>query len=154
MATIRFKGLDEYIRKLENVTNHTKGVTKMALWEGGKVVGDNVRSALNSIPVQDHYVPKDTMRTGLWQEQKDGIINGFGMAKMREEGDKISTKAGIHGSTDGKSNAALMRSVESGTSYMRKHPVIRQAVNKSRGRAENAMAAKFDEETMKIMQGI
>lgn len=119
----------------------------MAVWEGGKVVGDSIKSALNDIPVQDHYVPKGTMRTGIRQEEKDEIIAAFGLSKMRESGSSISTKAGFRAGTK-------IRQVESGTTYMRKHPVVRQAINSSKGRAENAMKAKFDEETMKIMMGV
>ena len=147
MATIKFTGLDEYIQKLENVTNHTRGVAKMALWEGGKVVGDSIKSSLNEIPVEDHYVPKDTKRTGIRADEKAAIIAAFGLSKMRETEGGYSTKAGFNAGTK-------IRAVESGTSYMQKHPVVRKAVNSSKGRAEMAMAAKFEEETMKIMMGI
>lgn len=152
MAAIRFKGLDEYIAKLERLTARSHGICKMAVWEGGKVVGDNIKSALSGIPVQNEYVQKGQMRKGIRSEQKKGIIDGFGLSKMRDEGGTISTKAGFHGTTDGKSNKALMRAVESGTSYMQKHPVVRQAVNKSRSAAEAAMRAKFEEETNKLMK--
>lgn len=145
MATIQFKGLDEYIVKLERLTAHSHGICKMAVWEGGKVVGDNIKSALNGIPVQDEYVPKDEMRTGVRQEDKDTIISAFGLSKMRDSGGSISTKAGFNA-------GSKIRAVESGTSFMRKHPVVRQAINRSRGAAEGAMAAKLIEETQKLMQ--
>lgn len=147
MATIQFRGLDEYVRKLENLTNHSRGVCKMAVWEGGKVVGDAIMASLNNIPVQDHYVPEGTQRTGIRQSEKTEIIEAFGLSKMRVEGGTVSTKAGFRAGTK-------IRAVESGTSYMQKHPVVRQAVNRSKSRAENAMKAKFDEETMKIMMGV
>lgn len=151
MATISMRGLDEYIAKIEQLTVHSRGICKMSLWEGGKVVGDNIRSALNNIPEQDHYVPKGTMRKGLTKEQKSGVISGFGLAKMRQDGGSISTKAGFHGSTDGKRNSALMRGVESGTSYMEKHPIVRPAINKSRSAAVSAIEAKFSEVIQNIM---
>lgn len=147
MATIKFEGLDEYIQKLENITAHTRGVTKMALWEGGKIVGDSIKSSLSSIPVQDHYVPKDTKRTGIRAEEKAAIVDAFGLSKMRESDGGYSTKAGFNAGTK-------IRQVESGTSYMQKHPVVRKAANASKGRAVSAMAAKFEEETMKIMMGV
>lgn len=147
MASIKFKGLDEYIEKLENVTAHTRGVTKMALWEGGKVIGDSIKSSLSDIPVQDQYVPKGEKRTGIRSEEKAAIQAAFGLSKMRESGGGYSTKAGFNAGTK-------IRQVESGTSYLTKHPVVRRAVNKSKGRAENAMASKFEEETMKIMMGV
>lgn len=146
MATIKFSGLDEYIRKLEKLTTSSRGICKMAVWEGGKVVGDSIKAALNDIPVQDHYVPDGVKRTGIRKEEKDEIIAAFGLSKMRV-GASISTKAGFRAGTK-------IRQIESGTSYMQKYPVVRQAINSSKGRAENAMKAKFDEETMKIMMGV
>lgn len=147
MATIKFTGLDEYIQRLESVTNHTKGVTKMALWEGGKIIGDSIKSALGEIPVQDEYVPKGQTRTGIRTEEKAAIEAAFGLSKMRETGSGFSTKAGFNPGTK-------IVAVESGTSYMQKHPVVRKAVNASRARAESAMASKFEEETRKIMLGV
>lgn len=146
MATISFKGLDEWIVKLEKATDHSRGICKMAVWEGGKVVGDAIKSSLEDIPVQDHYVKKDVKRTGIRQEEKDAIIAAFGLSKMRTEA-SISTKAGFKAGTK-------IRAVESGTSYMQKHPVVRKAINKSRASAESAMSAKLQEEIFKIFMGV
>ncbi len=146
MASLKFMGLDEYISKLEKLTSRTTGVCKMAVWEGGKVVGDAIKSSLNDIPIQDEYVRKGEKRTGIRSEEKEEIIAAFGMSKMRTDG-SVSTKAGFKAGTK-------IRAVESGTSYMQKHPVVRKAVNGSKTRAENAMKAKFDEETMKTMMGV
>ena len=146
MATIQFQGLDEWISKLERATNHSRGICKMAVWEGGKVVGDSIKAALSDIPVQDHFVPQGTERTGIRQEEKDEIIAAFGLSKMRTDS-SISTKAGFNAGTK-------IRAVESGTSYMRKHPVVRQAVNRSKGAAEAAMSAKLQEELLKIFMGV
>ena len=119
----------------------------MALWEGGKIVGDSIKNALNDIPVQDQYVPKGQTRVGIRSEEKAAIQAAFGLSKMRDTGSGYSTKAGFNAGTK-------IRQVESGTSYMQKHPVVRKAVNAAKGRAESAMAAKFEEETMKIMMGV
>lgn len=146
MATIKMTGAEEVISRLEKLTNHSRGICKMALWEGGKVVGDAIKSSLSDIPVQDHFVPNGTMRTGVTQEEKDKIIAAFGLSKMRGNG-SYSTKAGFNAGTK-------IRAVESGTSYMQKHPVVRRAINQSKGRAESAIKAKFEEEVMKIMLGV
>lgn len=144
MATIKFTGMDEYIRKLENLTAHSRGICKMAVWEGGKVVGDAIKAALEDIPVQDEYVQKGEMRTGIRSEEKEAIIAAFGLSKMRT-GSSVSTKAGFKAGTK-------IRAVESGTSYMRKHPVVRQAINRAKPAAEAAIKAKLEEETNKLMQ--
>ena len=144
MAQIKVKGLDEYIAKLEMLTTRSTGICKMAVWEGGKVVGDRIKSALAEIPVQDEYVRKGVTRTGVRQEEKDAIIAAFGLSKMRNADGSISTKAGFNKGT-------VIRAVESGTSFMQKTPVVRKAVNASRSAAQNAMRAKFEEEVKKTM---
>lgn len=143
MATIKLTGAEELIAKLERLTNHSRGVCKMALWEGGKVVGDAIKSSLNDIPVQDHFVPKGTMRTGVTSEDKEKIINSFGLSKMRGGG-TYSTKAGFNA-------GSKIRAVESGTSYMTKHPVVRRAINSSKAAAVSAIRQKFIEEINKLM---
>lgn len=145
MATINFTGLDSLVVDLEKLTAHTEDSMKRVVWAGGKVVGDNIRAALNNIPVQDYYVPEGTMRTGVSQEDKNEIISGFGMAKMRKEG-AITTRAGFRTGAAGK-----MRKVESGTSYLRKHPIIRPAANRSKGAAETAMEQELIKEINKYM---
>lgn len=144
MAQIKVKGLDEYIAKLEMLTTRSTGICKMAVWEGGKVVGDRIKSALAEIPVQDEYVRKGVTRTGVRQEEKDAIIAAFGLSRMRNADGSISTKAGFNKGT-------VIRAVESGTSFMQKTPVVRKAVNASRSAAQNAMRAKFEEEVKKTM---
>lgn len=143
MATIKLTGAEELIAKLERMTNHSRGVCKMALWEGGKVVGDAIKSSLDSIPVQDHFVPQGTMRKGVTSEDKQKIISSFGLSKMRGNG-TYSTKAGFKAGTK-------IRAVESGTSYMTKHPVVRRAINASKAAAVSAIQEKFSEEIRKLM---
>lgn len=152
MATWKFKGLDEYVAKLEKLTTSAEGQMKMAVYDGAAIVADNIKSALHTIPVQDHFVPEGTRRTGITEDQKNGIISGFGLAKMQKKGNSINTKAGFDGrNANGESNATIMMRVESGTSYMQKHPVVRSAANKSKGAAEAAIKATLEREIQKLM---
>lgn len=143
MATWNFKGLDKYVLALEKMSMHTTGHLKASVYEGAKVVADNIKSALNSIPTQDEYTKPGEMRRGITSEQKASLISGFGLSKIRSEG-SVNTKAGFSGSNGKTTNAAIARQVESGTSWMQKHPVIRRAANSSKGAAEAAMARKLD----------
>ena len=144
MATIQVKGLDEWLNKLQTLTDKSEGLCKRSVWEGGRVVGQSISAALHDIPVQDEYVRKDEMRTGIRSEEKDDIIHGFGLSKMRNTGGKISTQAGFKAGTK-------IRAVESGTSFMRKHPVVRPAVNRARAAAQAAMQSRFEEDIQNIM---
>lgn len=145
MAMWTFKGLDKYVAALEKLSAHAEGQMKAAVWEGAKVVADSMKAAINSIPTQDEYVPKDQIRRSITSEQKQGLIDGFGLSKMRTGG-AVTTKAGFAGTNaKGVSNGTIARQVESGTSWMQKHPVIRRAANSSKGAAEAAMAKKLEE---------
>lgn len=148
MATIKFDGLDSIVAALENLTDNSREACKRAVWEGGNVVGNRIRSALNGIPVQDYYVPEGTKRYGISQEDKDEIIAGFGLAKM-EASSNINTRAGFKTGAAGK-----MRKVESGTSYLKKHPTIRPAINGATEAAETVMEAKLEEEIFKLYMGV
>lgn len=145
MATWTFKGLDKYVAALEKLSTHAEGNMKAAVWEGAKVVADNMKSAISSLPTQDEYVPKDQTRRGITSEQKQGLIEGFGLSKMRTGG-AVTTKAGFAGTNSkGVSNNAVAVQVEAGTSWMQKHPVIRRAANASKSAAEAAMEKKLEE---------
>lgn len=144
MATWKFKNLDKYVAQLEELSAHAEGQLKAAVWEGAKVVADNMKAAMNGIPTDDEYHKPGEMRAGPRSEEKAGMIAGFGLSRMRTGG-SVTTKAGFSGSTNGVSNATLARQIESGTSWMRKYPAIRRAANASRGAAEAAMAAKLEQ---------
>lgn len=151
MATWKFRGLDKYVAQLERLSNRATGQMKAAVWEGGKVVGDAMKAAIQSIPVQDEYVPNGTMRSGITTEEKNGLLSGFGLSKMRT-GSEVTTKAGFSGTNaKGLSNAGVARQVTSGTSWLRKNPAIRNAVTRSKGPAEAAIQAKLESEIRKLM---
>lgn len=150
MATWKFRGLDKYVAQLEKLSNHAEGQMKAAVWEGAKVVADNMKAAINALPVQDEYVKKGVRRSGITSEEKEGLIAGFGLSKMRT-GSAVTTKAGFQGkNAKGISNAGVARQITSGTSWLIKSPGIRNAVSRSKSQAEAAMQAKLESEIRKM----
>ncbi len=151
MATWKFRGLDTYIAQLEKLSDSATGTMKMAVYDGAAVVADSIKLALNTIPVQDEYVPKSEKRKGITQDEKDGLVQGFGLSEMRNDKGTINTKAGFSGKNkNGVNNVTVARQVESGTSWMEKHPVIRQAANRSKHAAEKAMEKTLESEIKKL----
>ena len=147
MATLRLKGMDEYISRLNKLTAHTEDTMKRAVYAGADKIADAVRLSMVGIPVQDEYVNKGEMRTGVKAEDKEKIQLGLGIAKIRNESGSVNTKVGFARGVVG-----MARKVESGTSYMQKYPFVRRAVNKARQAAMQEMAKVFDEETKKLMR--
>lgn len=152
MAKVEFKEFDEYQKKLEELFKDTESLIKDAVYDGGKVVADEIKAGLKAIPIDNRTGTPENPLDGVTRQQKADLINGFGLAPMENKGGYINTKAGMDGYgsiptkkyPNGLPNAMLMRSLESGTSFRKKHPVFRKAVNKARKRAVKAMEEKID----------
>lgn len=158
MAKIEFKGIDEYAKVLETLGNESEEIIKSAVYKGAEIVADEIKSGLQSIPIEEGNnglspvgTPQNKLN-GVSRRQKADLIDSFGLAPMQNDGDYIQTKAGVNGYgsiptqkyPQGVPNVMLMRSIESGTSFRNKHPIFRQATNRARNRAEQAMEKEID----------
>ena len=163
MAKIEFKGIDEYAKVLATLGNESEEIVKSAVYKGAAIVADEIKSGINSIPIQEGKNGLPPMGTaenklyGISRKQKGDLMDSFGLAPMENDGDYIQTKAGVDGYGSiptkkypgGVPNVMLMRSIESGTSFRDKHPVFRQATNRARKRAEEAMKNEIDNQMQK-----
>ena len=163
MAKIEFKGIDEYAKVLAALGNESEEIVKSAVYKGAAIVADEIKSGINSIPIQEGNnglppvgTPENKLY-GISRKQKGDLMDSFGLAPMENDGDCIQTKAGVDGYGSiptkkypgGVPNVMLMRSIESGTSFRDKHPVFRQATNRARKRAEEAMKNEIDNQMQK-----
>lgn len=166
MAKIEFKGIDDYAKALANLQNESEEIIKRGVYDGAAVVADAIKSGLNSIPIQEgkNGLPpigtSDNPLTGISRTQKGDLLDGFGLAPIENHNGYIQTKAGFdgYGSTktkaypEGLPNSVLMRSLESGTSFRKKNPVVRKATNGARKAAETKMGETVEKEIKKIMK--
>lgn len=149
MARMTIKGLDEFITKLEAAQREPEAIVKKALYEGAGIVADAIRSGVASVPVSEsNQRPKH----GVTSVEKAGLLSGIGISKMRTEDGTVNVVIGFNGTNkDGKRNTTIMRRLESGTSYQAKYPVVRQAVNRSKANAQEAMQKVFTDELQKLV---
>lgn len=147
MARVQLTGFAEYIDKLDRLTDKTEGIMKQALFVGAGKIADSVRSGIGGVPVDDEYANGHDKRSGIRSDQKDELESGLGIAKMETKNGSVDTRVGFRMGA-----AQIARKVESGTSYMVKHPFIRQACNSARQSAIEEMKRVFEEETQKIMK--
>lgn len=160
MAKIKFKGMDEYVSKLENLSRNTEPYIKKAIYEGTAIVMSSVKSSLESIQTDDTYHTNSGVRKGPTSIQKEGLIHSLGIASMRVDGHFINAKIGFDGYNlvrtekwqKGQPNNMVARSVESGTSWMRKQPFMRRAVNSAKAKCEEAMKVSIEESIEQIMR--
>lgn len=152
------KGMDEYLAKLGNLEFAAPGLVGQAIYEGAKVVADQVRAEIEALPTAESKrvaTPRDPT-----QVEKDGLLDGLGVAKKKNDGGYINVKIGMDGyNTDktkkypkGKPNAMIARSIESGSTVMKRNAFISRAVNKTKKEAEAAMQKVIEEGIEKIVK--
>lgn len=155
MATLKMQGLDEYIEMLSKLEGATNGFIKRAVYDGAAVVADAVSAAIDNLPeVEGYQPPAELPIRGVTREQKRGLKEGLGLTKMQDENGYINTKLGFNGYNSvktkrfpqGQPNALIARAINSGSSARSKNPFVNNAVRSSQGKAEAAMAARFDED--------
>lgn len=153
-------GIDQYIKQLTNLEYNAPEVIGEAIYEGAKIVADAIKQNLEAIPTDEGYADEGEKLNGIKQIQKKGLINGFGIAKMKNDNGYVNVKVGFHGYNalktkkfpSGQPNVMVARTVESGNSFTRKHPVVSPAVKATRDAAEKKMAQVIDTEIAKIMR--
>ena len=93
-------------------------------------------------------------------QEKAALERKVGIAKFRKNGSEVDTLIGISydsGYTQisgkPKSVAVIARSINSGTSFMKKQPVFRRAKSQSQNAAKAAIVAKAEEMFDEIING-
>lgn len=153
-------GIDRYIQSIEKLTLTAEPEIKQAVFVGGGIVADAVRRSIQDLPARSGKY-KDPPVSGVTKSQREGLLEGLGISRMKNDGGFINVHIGFDGYnstvTDrwpkGVPNALVARSVESGTSWLKKHPFVAPAVRSVKTAAEMAMAAKFDEVIKKDFGG-
>ena len=151
-------GIDNYIAQLGNLEFAAPGLVGQAIFEGAKIVTDQVRAEIEALPTAESKrvaTPRDPTQVEI-----DGMLDGLGVAKKKNDSGYINVKIGMDGyNTDvtekyprGKPNAMIARSIESGSTVMKQNKFITRAVNKTKKEAEAAMKKVIEEGIEKIMK--
>lgn len=153
MAKLKVDGFEKYLKQLNEMNQHADGYIKRAVYDGAAVVLKAVANAIQNLPTEEYHYTKGRI-SAITPQQKQGLLEGLGAAKMKNENGYINTKLGFDGYNSvktkkypkGQPNALIARSVESGTSQRPKTRFINNAVNAAKAQAEQAMARRFDED--------
>lgn len=145
-------GLDDYLAQLQELEENTEDIIKKGIYEGAAVAASEIRSATQSIPVDSGMGTVHDKLNGVNKVQKAGLLDGLGIAPMKEDGLGWNTKIGFDGYNSmrtrkypsGQPNALIARSVESGTSFRAPHPFVGPAARKAKSKAEKAMEVAID----------
>lgn len=150
-------GLDDYLSQLENLEFKAPKAIAYAVYEGAKVVADEIRRDLQELPTdEEHHSPKKA----LLPAEKQGLLDGLGITTQKNDNGYVHSKIGMDGyNTDvtakyprGHPNAMIARALESGTSFMARNPVISKATKRAKAAAEQAMADEIDKQISQTMK--
>lgn len=145
---IGYEAVNNLVRQLEELTDKSEEMCKRAIYEGGAIVGNEMKRQIASIPVLPEHPGKHTeMITGATEAQIDGLVESMGLAPMKRIGRGLNTKVGFDGYNSvktkkypkGQPNMMIARSINAGTSFRTKFPFIERTANKSKTPAEAAM---------------
>ena len=161
MARFEFSGIDTYIKQLNKLQQSTKdGVVGKTVYAGAEVVADSVRRAIQALPVGDGRARDGGLVDTVTLPQKAGLLDGFGISRMKDDDGFVNVKLGFDGynSTktekypNGQPNVLIARSVNSGTTFRKKTKFVDKAVDSAKKAAEAAMDAAGSREIEKIMK--
>ena len=161
MAKITFPGLNDYELMISKLSKGVDDIAGKAIYAGAGIVADAIKENIKDLPIVRGYgTEKDPLPGGVTAPQKAGLIDGLGISPMQSDAGYLNVKIGFDGYNrtktekypQGQPNQLVARGVESGASWKQKHPFVRPAINRSRKRAEAAMAEALDEEIKKIVE--
>ena len=162
MGKITVTGLEDFSRALDQLGEARIGVMKYALYEGVKVVREEIVKRLDALPVDKSRFLKDGDKFNvITRTDLDDLKRGIGVAHMVEDNGGVRTSISFDGYGSvptskypkGRPLIMIARSVESGSSVRQKYPFVRQAVNASKSRAVEAMEKAAHEKITEIMEG-
>lgn len=146
MAKWTMEGMSEYIAYLQSIANVTDEAIGAGVYAMAEVVADKVRTNIQALPTVSNEANIATYRQGysrLSDPEKQGLLDGFGVSTMQDDGGYKNIKLGFDGYNsvktkkypNGQPNVLIARVTESGSSYRQKTPFVRPAVNASRKEA-------------------
>ena len=159
--SITTDGLDEVSDILGRLGDKAEAVASGALYDGAGVVADAMNAAIGTIvskPSRFYAVEGHFMRYPT-DAEKNALRGKIGIAKFRKNGSEVDTRVGMtnagYAEIDGKRKpvAEIARSINSGTSFMKKQPVFRRAARSAKGAAQAAIAAKAEQMFNEIING-
>lgn len=144
-------------------TTALDGCLKLSLYEGAKVIADQVRQNLQALPEDKfRFLRGKDMYNVVTREEKEDLLDALDVTAHKRVGESWTVKITFAGYgkrqhptkayPNGIPNPMIAASVESGSSVRRKHPFIRPALAQAKAAAEAAMSARFDEAVNKTMK--
>ena len=177
MRSMQIKGFEELEEQLRLAGTAAQGIAKASLYEGAGLMANAIRKGLDGIKTEPfHYAKDGEKRLPSPQEKAAVLAARYGIAKHEGSGAEVSTVVGIssrgvtavtmskdyehkggyiHRMGAGEKDipvAVLLRSIETGTSFMTGQPVVRKAINGAKSAAASRIVAEAESRLQKIFK--
>lgn len=159
MARITFSGLDGYMEQLNRLGENVEEIVGKSIYQGADILANEVKDGIDGLKTDgEHTTPYETDRR---TKQKEGLKEGFGIAKMQNNNGFSNVLVGFEGYNSqvttkkypqGQPNKMVARIFNSGTSFNRKQPFFDKAVRMSRKKVQEKMKEVFEGEVENIMK--
>ena len=148
-------GMETMIAQMGKLPDKGRGIAAQGLYEGAGLMADAVSRAVHGIATEEFRYTK--FGTRLPSPEEKAIVEGArkGVAKFRKTKDNVNTSVGMQNA--GYANLAgktkpiplIVNAINSGTSFMKPQPFLRQALEQNAGAAaaaiESGIRSRLDE---------
>lgn len=166
MAKIALQGFDAYIRQLEALQRDSTKLCKAVVYPGAAILAEKIRAETEALPTISDAEALENYRSGtvnkaLSVSQKAGLVESLGISGIKKDRrGMVQTSVGFGDynsiETDtwpkGQPNAMVARSLEKGTSFLKRDRFVERAVKAAREEAIAAMRAESDAYIERKMQ--
>ena len=98
MAKIEFSGMEKYQKQILKFQKKLEDVLGQAIYAGASVVADEIKDGIMALPLLSGYGTKETpLSGGATKAQKEGLLDGFGIAPMQNSKGFVNVKLGFDG---------------------------------------------------------
>lgn len=165
MAKIELDGFETYISQLTALKADSLKTCKAIVYPGAAILADAMRSevaglaTITDTKAKNNY-QHNNVNAHLSVSQKAGLVESLGITPIgRDRKGMIQCSVGFSGYNgvrtqkhpEGQPNAEVARSLEKGTSYLKRDAFATRAVKAARSAAEAAMQSEADTQIQRIM---
>lgn len=160
MAKLQDKGLNEYVKAIQKIQKDSDTIIRKGVYTGAGILADGMKKEIRALHTDNRFGTKEAPLNGISNRQKADLIDGMGIAPIREEKDYTNAKIGWdgYGRTRTKKYPRgvpiplIARSINSGTSFRKKDPFVDRATRKCKKQAVNGMAQSIEKDIKKEMK--
>lgn len=158
MAKIELQGFDTYLKQIKALQQSAEKMCKAVVYPGAAVLAEKIRAETAALPTISDAEALGNFRSGtvnaaLSESQKAGLVESLGISSIKKDrSGMVQTSVGFTGYNsvktrhfpNGQPNPEVARSLEKGTSYLRRNRFVERAVRAAKAEAIEAMAAEAD----------